>query len=398
MNKFYLYFSIIGSITYILWGQIISMSFPDIIVDSFVHRFLILTPFILFIALHVLFNKINIELVAYAGVLLVTADYCYLVAVNNKIIYTTGLYVILTASLAVIHKKWFLWLYSCGFAIYCLYSFVYKSPDISERLHWANMLTLLCLTTFFGIWRIRSLEQLELEYIGNLQKAKVLEDLNNIAVQAAHDIRSPVMALEAFISSVKDIDPKKTKIISESAKRINIIADSLVDQYREKFFSTLKYDNKLPIQIEKRTVSDIVEEIKQEKLLLRTEYRRFKIKVHNQIKFIIDDSKLHFDIKKILSNLINNSIESFEDSSGIIDLILSEDQTWYTIDIKDNGKGIPLDLKDKIFEKGSSFGKKGGTGLGLSSAKELMEKYRGEIILKSKPGSGTLVRLTFNKL
>jgi signal transduction histidine kinase len=393
MNKFYLSFSIIGTVTYVLWGYVVTLTNPNIVVDSFTHRFLVVLPFCILVIWSVIYKKINIEYLAYVGVFLITADYCYLASLNNNLIHTTGLYVVLTASLAVIHKKWFLWIYSISFTLYCIYSFFFISNSFIEKTHWANMFTLLVLATFFGLWRIRSLDQLELEYKGSLEKSKKLEELNNIATQAAHDIRSPVMALESFVSTCSDFDSKKVKIVSDAAKRVNQIADDLLIEYRKEY--SINIDSYFG---EKPTVSELVELIKEEKSILQSNFRKFKINIHGEIKFLVPEVKFQLEIKRILSNIITNSIEAFENSNGMIDIILSEDQTWYTIEIKDNGVGIPSEIKDKIFERGVSFGKKTGTGLGLTAAKELIEKNRGDIRLTSKPGIGTIVQLTFNKL
>jgi hypothetical protein len=57
-------------------------------------------------------------------------------------------------------------------------------------------------------------------------------------------------------------------------------------------------------------------------------------------------------------------------------------------------KGIPKDKLNIVFERGASFGKKNGTGLGLYHAKRTIEKYNGTIELESKLGIGTNILIT----
>lgn len=378
-----------------MWGYVVAYVNDGIMVDSLSHRLLIVLPFLAVVLYNHFSKKFSIEYITYIGIFFLTADYCYLIAINNRVIHTTGLYVVLTASLAVINKKWFLWFYALSFAIYCLFSILFVSQNLLETTHWGNMMTLILLMTFFGLWRIKILEQLDTEYKSNLEKSKQLEELNNIAAQAAHDIRSPVMALEAFAKTMTQVDSSKLKIISDTAQRVSGIADNLVAQYKKNFSSS--EENTVSKDIfDIQSVQEIIESLKEEKLILQSDFRKYKILVHGNISYKIKDSNIQFELKRVISNLINNSIEAFNDSNGKIDLILNESQDDFIIQIKDNGHGIPKALQEKVFDRGISL-KNSGSGLGLFHAKETVEKFRGKIDLSSKEGLGTLVQITIPK-
>jgi two-component system NtrC family sensor kinase len=65
------------------------------------------------------------------------------------------------------------------------------------------------------------------------------------------------------------------------------------------------------------------------------------------------------------------------------------------IEVSDTGKGIPEDIRDRIFEPGfTTKGKGKGTGLGLSIAKKIMEEHGGAIDFSTETGVGTTFRLT----
>jgi len=82
-------------------------------------------------------------------------------------------------------------------------------------------------------------------------------------------------------------------------------------------------------------------------------------------------------LEKIFSNLIENSI--FHSKCSIIKISVHEENQECIISIEDDGKGIPDEDKNKIFERGYKKGKSGGSGLGLYLVKEIAESYGGSV-------------------
>lgn len=64
-----------------------------------------------------------------------------------------------------------------------------------------------------------------------------------------------------------------------------------------------------------------------------------------------------------------------------------------TIEISDTGHGIPPTIIDHVFDKGFTYGKEGGTGLGLYYARRFVENHQGNIDINSREGLGTAVIL-----
>jgi PAS domain S-box-containing protein len=112
--------------------------------------------------------------------------------------------------------------------------------------------------------------------------------------------------------------------------------------------------------------------------------------------------------RQILLNLIGNAIKFTE--KGYVKLIakgkpskVDRDHFDITLTIKDTGSGIPKEEQAIIFEAfrqstGASSGEKVGTGLGLSITKQVVEAMNGTIVLKSKPGKGTVFTITLSKI
>lgn len=98
-------------------------------------------------------------------------------------------------------------------------------------------------------------------------------------------------------------------------------------------------------------------------------------------------------LSRVLSNLINNSVEAIGDAGKIV---ISLDSTEHQIVIScvDNGRGIPPSILSKLGMSGITYGKKGtGNGLGIPHAKNAMESYGGRLEIESVPNQGTKVSL-----
>ena len=93
-------------------------------------------------------------------------------------------------------------------------------------------------------------------------------------------------------------------------------------------------------------------------------------------------------------NLIRNSIQA---GANKIAITLTSEDGFYNLLVSDNGKGIPENIKDKIFE--SNFTTKAkGMGLGLKLAKRFMEGINGSISLIENNGSGAVFKILIPKL
>jgi hypothetical protein len=99
------------------------------------------------------------------------------------------------------------------------------------------------------------------------------------------------------------------------------------------------------------------------------------------------------ELHRILSNLVDNSVESF-DRDGKVELTVSVRDGRALISVIDNGKGIPPEVLLKLGKKGITFGKTGGNGLGISHANLTVESWSGTLRIESKIATGTTVTLT----
>jgi len=218
-------------------------------------------------------------------------------------------------------------------------------------------------------------------------KNKSLLSIGELAAQVAHDIRSPVAALMAMSETLEGFDPKKKQLIEKAATRINNIADYLVSEYRTNLTSDLMAKSTSRAVYLNEVIQEIVDE---KKLMTKNSYQ---IHVSAPEMINVPDQLNLIEFKRILSNLLNNSIEAFDKPINKIIVSLTRNNNLMKIKIEDNGKGMPQDILNKLFEKGVSYNKKSGTGLGLAHAKSYLESVHGKITLSSELGQGTVVEI-----
>jgi signal transduction histidine kinase len=90
-------------------------------------------------------------------------------------------------------------------------------------------------------------------------------------------------------------------------------------------------------------------------------------------------SKFNYNnLARSLSYIINNSVESLIGNKGYIHISLDSDENYHQIKIIDNGRGIPKHMISKIGQRGLSFNKSKGSGLGLNFAIETLRKNKGK--------------------
>lgn len=204
-----------------------------------------------------------------------------------------------------------------------------------------------------------------------------------------HDLRNPMTSLRGFIKFLYDgvggpINEQQKKMLETmdraSFKLLNMINDILDIAKLEA--------GKMDLNIEKINLTQIINSVKE---LLHPQYTRKNIKLildlpQNKDIIISADGKL---LERVYINLIGNAIK-FTPEGGEITVGIEENEYLIKSYVKDTGEGIPKEYLDKIFEKfGQVKGKsRGGTGLGLTICKYIIEAHKGKIWVESELGKG----------
>lgn len=107
-------------------------------------------------------------------------------------------------------------------------------------------------------------------------------------------------------------------------------------------------------------------------------------------------------MKRVINNIIGNSVKYMDKEKGVIDIRILDEIDSIRVEIEDNGKGIAAKDLPNIFERfyrtdSSRNSSKGGSGIGLSIVKKIVEDHGGYIWATSKEGEGTCMHFVLRK-
>jgi signal transduction histidine kinase len=183
--------------------------------------------------------------------------------------------------------------------------------------------------------------------------------------QIRHDIRSPLSALFA-IKHVMSHDEKVQKTLSGAIQSIEKMVDEL--SHLEKQEETLKLV--------------IIEVLIEELLLpLKDKFKKSKavsVFLNYNHENLSPVSLISESFKRIINNLLENAFDAAV-LGGEIHLNIFSINGHCHIEVEDNGCGVNPEAAINLFKKGATFGKVGGTGLGLYYAMETLKKWQGSI-------------------
>ncbi len=215
------------------------------------------------------------------------------------------------------------------------------------------------------------------------------ENVTDISLQMAHDIRSPLGALLAVISHPGHFDEQKRRMAVQATRRIQEIAEDLLNHHQKA--KIVKEEAPLEVNIA-TTIESIIEEKRLTLPLGIRIHTAFSGSVFKHLTF----SRTR-EFKRILSNILNNSVEAIYKKApyGEIKIILKGENEKIWLCVQDDGCGIPPDILKNIGNRYYSWKKKNGYGLGLYRAKRTMELWGGHLLIESTYGIGTSITLLF---
>lgn len=214
-----------------------------------------------------------------------------------------------------------------------------------------------------------------------------------------HELKTPLVPIRGYadillsghLGDMTEKQKERISIIkSSAASLLQLISDLLDVQKLELGQLKMKKEN-----------VDIYDTATKSIQTLQPQSEEDKITIVNEIgKSIIPHDSDR--IIQVLTNLIKNSFKAVKPGTGVIRLSSEETPDELKISVSDNGSGIPYERQGKLFTKfyqadASLTREKGGSGLGLSICKGIIEAHGGKISLQSAPNSGTTVTFSLPK-
>ena len=231
------------------------------------------------------------------------------------------------------------------------------------------------------------------------QKA-VQRERNEFVSTASHEMRTPVAAIEGFLSMATNpqlatIDDRAKSFI-EKAHQSSLHLGRL---FQDLLSVTKIEDKHLNEKRQIFNINDLVKQICTEmeviaakkKLKLSAAYAQANGSKEKVLAPIVNVEADPERLREVISNLIDNAIKYTP--QGQIDVQVISNENFVTVSVKDTGMGISIEDQKHLFEKfyranNSMTREIGGTGLGLFIARNLIEHYGGRIWVESRPGQG----------
>lgn len=284
-------------------------------------------------------------------------------------------------------KNSLLFLLSLAFFLFSSLAFTLKDLGILSineiHINYAVKLSLLIEILLLGIVIVRTL--LNEEKI--LSVAKINQEISNNASKIYHDIKSPLTSLKYLFEQVKGK-------LNEEERSLGAIAIERISDIINGLDLNAKNNDEVD-DSNSNAIFPLLSRIISEKRLEYKDRKDVLIEFSNNLDygvFVQINSKL---FSRAISNLINNSIEAKYKNRPLKIIITARNNgNRCFISLQDNGKGISSADLEKVTKPGESIGKTNGKGIGLSSAKEIIEKSGGTLSIESDLDVGTSILLS----
>lgn len=224
-----------------------------------------------------------------------------------------------------------------------------------------------------------------------IERLKIsFEKQNQFVSDASHELRTPLSVINGYINLIDRWGKNDKEVLQESIVAIKNEVKYMTELVERLLFLARGDSGVIKLQKEVVNLNQLVEEIVKEGKLVAPN-RNWSYNLKGRID-IFADGRL---MKQMLRAIIDNSIK-FTQEGGTINISVEKHLDKVKIVVKDNGIGIPREEISKIFDRFYRVDKvrsktTGGSGLGLSIVKWIVEAHNGGILVESELGKGTEV-------
>jgi signal transduction histidine kinase len=204
-------------------------------------------------------------------------------------------------------------------------------------------------------------------------KKEKLAVIGKLSSNIAHDIRNPLGTIKNAGVIIDKENKKENEVISREINRINISVRRISHQIEE----VLNYVRTTPIILKSHSINKTIQEA----------VDTLNPSKNIQLDLPQKDLMANFDYEKMLIvfvNILLNAVQSIGEDRGKISINTYETSTDTIIKFENSGPNIPAKELEKVFDTLFTT-KLEGTGLGLSSCKNIIEQHRGEIKVSNNP-------------
>lgn len=232
---------------------------------------------------------------------------------------------------------------------------------------------------------------------------KVVFDKENkeLISNISHDLKTPITAVKGYCEGIMDgvaDTPEKIEKYIRTIYNKTIEMDRLINELT--FYSKID-TNRIPYTFSKINARDYFDDAAED-VSLDLEAKNIEFTYHN---YVADDTLIIADVeqvKRVINNIISNSVKYMNKQKAVISMRVRDVGDFIQVEIEDNGKGIAAKDLTNIFDRfyrtdASRNSSKGGSGIGLSIVKKIMEDHGGKVWATSKEDVGTVMYFVLRK-
>ena len=245
-------------------------------------------------------------------------------------------------------------------------------------------------------------ENLRIRLKENMESRQKLDRENRELIgNISHDLKTPITAIKGYAEGILDGVVSTPQQQEKYITTIYNKADDMAKLIDELTYYTKIDTNRIPYKFEKVSpvefFYDCVEDVG-----LDLESKGI---IFTNGQDVSPDDVVIADVEqlaKVVNNIVNNAVKYMDKTPGKISIFLRDDGDFVKFEIKDNGKGIEASELSKVFDRfyrtdASRNSGTGGSGIGLSIAKKIIEDHGGKIWASSKVGEGSTFTFILRK-
>ena len=237
--------------------------------------------------------------------------------------------------------------------------------------------------------------------LANEEKLEADRQNRELISNISHDLKTPITAVKGYVEGimdgVADTPEKMDRYIRTIYNKANEM-DRLINELT--FYSKIN-TNRIPYNFNKVNVreyfEDAAEELEYDLTAKNVEFE-YQNSVAPEVMVIADVEQM----RRVINNIVGNSVKYMDKEEKKISLHIRDAGDEIEVSITDNGKGIPSKDIGNIFNRfyradTSRNSGQGGSGIGLSIVKKIMEDHGGRVWAESKEGEGTTMTFSLRK-
>lgn len=217
----------------------------------------------------------------------------------------------------------------------------------------------------------------------------------------SHDLKTPITAIKGYVEGIIDgvaDTPEKVDRYIKTVYNKACDMDRLINELT--VYSGID-NNRIPYHFHKLLVGEYFKDCIEE-IGIDLESMNFKL---DYVNLVEPDTQIIADpeqLKRVINNIISNSVKYMDKPQGEIEFRILDEVDSIRVEIEDNGKGIAQKDLQNIFDRfyrtdASRNSGTGGSGIGLSIVKKIIQDHGGYIWATSKEGEGTCIHFVIRK-